>query len=333
MPDGAGEEVRVPDLSFTVIADGECERLDSFLSRRCTERSRSHFGRLIREGMVLVNGRTMKPGYMVRVGDEIAVRLPEETPSTLSPLPMSLDILYEDEEILVLNKAAGVVVHPGAGHSDGTLVHGLLAHCPRLAVQGAPLRPGIVHRLDRDTSGAMVVAKTEPAYLNLIRQFKDHRVLKEYLTLVYGKFARPEGEVRTCLGRHPADRTRMAVSTKGGREAISLWHVEKTWEEVSFLKVVIKTGRTHQIRVHLSHLNHPVVGDETYGGGKRRAKQVGSGELRELLGSAARQMLHAWRLVFDHPVTGATLSLEAPLPADFTRMLSAIESYFSVKTG
>ena len=195
--------VRVWDLSFRVEAETDCERLDTFLSRRCGERSRSHFGRLIREGMVLVNGRTMKPGYVVRLGDEIAVRLPTEIPSSLSPEAMDLDILHEDDEILVLNKAPGVVVHPGAGHDEGTLVHGLLAHCPRLAVQGAPLRPGIVHRLDRDTSGAMVVAKTERAYLNLIHQFKVHNVRKEYLALVYGVFARAEGGSEKLPGKAP----------------------------------------------------------------------------------------------------------------------------------
>lgn len=332
MLDWSGDEVHLPDFFFKVGAEDDCERLDSFLGRRCEERSRSHFGKLIREGMVLVNGRAVKPGYAVKVGDEIAVRLPAEVPSILSPQPMELDILHEDEEILVLNKAAGVVVHPGAGHGAGTLVHGLLAHCPRLAIQGAPLRPGIVHRLDRDTSGAMVVAKTERAYLDLIRQFKVHNVRKEYLALVYGMFTQPEGEIRTRLGRHLTDRKKMAVSERMGREAASSWHVEKTWGDVSLVRVVIETGRTHQIRVHMSYVNHPVVGDETYGGGKRRAKQVRSIKLRELLGSAERQMLHAWRLAFDHPVTGAPLSFLASLPADFNRLLNSIERVFSPET-
>jgi len=330
MPDRPGDVV--PDFFFRVAAEDDGERLDSFLGSRCPERSRSHFGKLIREGMALVNGRAMKPGYAVKAGDEIAVRLPAEVSSTLSPEPMELDILYEDGEILVLNKAAGVVVHPGAGHGEGTLVHGLLAHCPHLAIQGAPLRPGIVHRLDRDTSGAMVVAKSERAYLNLIRQFKVRNVRKEYLALVYGRFEQPEGKIRTCLGRHPTDRKKMAVSEKMGREAVSSWHVEKTWGDVSLVKVLIETGRTHQIRVHMNHLNHPVVGDETYGGGKRRAKQVRSIGVRELLGSAERQMLHAWRLAFDHPATGAPLSFLAPLPADFSRMLNAIDGAFSLET-
>lgn len=318
------------DLSFKVEAETDCERLDMFLSRRCEERSRSHFGRLIREGMVLVNGRTMKPGYVVRLGDDIVVHLPIEIPSTLSPQTMDLDILFEDEEILVLNKAAGVVVHPGAGRDEGTLVHGLLAHCQHLAVQGAPLRPGIVHRLDRDTSGAMVVAKTERAYLNLIHQFKVHNVRKEYLALVYGAFEQTRGEVRSCLGRHPVARKKMAVVGKAGREAITSWQVKKSWGEVSLLKVFIETGRTHQIRVHLSHLNHPVVGDETYGGGKRRARQIRSGILRELLLPVERQMLHACRLAFDHPETGVPLSFPAPLPLDFKCLLHALEGIFPV---
>jgi 23S rRNA pseudouridine1911/1915/1917 synthase len=217
------------------------------------------------------------------------------------------------------------VVHPGAGHFEGTLVHGLLAHSPRLAVQGSPLRPGIVHRLDKDTSGALVIARSERAYLDLIEQFKVRDVHKEYLALAYGSPAARRGEIRTLLGRHPTDRKKIAVVKAGGREAVSLWSVEKDWGEVSLLKVTIKTGRTHQIRVHLSHIGHPVVGDEVYGGGRRRAKTVKSGPVRDLLLEAHRQMLHAAHLEFRHPVSGERVSATAPLPDDFMHLVRGLD--------
>ncbi len=260
-------------------------------------------------------------------GDEVRVWFPPEpSEATLVPCPMALDILFEDDHILVVNKSPGLVVHPGAGHRDGTLVHGLLAHTRRLAAQGAPLRPGIVHRLDRDTSGALVVAKSDGAYLHLVRQFKDHQVRKEYLALVYGVMKDRRGEIRTGIHRHAVDRKKMAVVHAGGREALSLWEVEEEFAEVSLVRVCIQTGRTHQIRVHLSHLQHPVVGDSTYGGGKRRAQSIRSGELRALVAAVDRQMLHAWKLSFTHPVTSARLSFTAELPPDFAGLLAGLRS-------
>lgn len=281
---------------------------------------------MILEGRVLVNGRVVKPGYEMRSGDSVSISFPPpEIANELAPVAMSLEILHEDQDIVVINKASGVVVHPGTGGEEGTLVHGLLSHCPRLAPQGAPQRPGIVHRLDRDTSGVMVVAKSGRAYLNLIEQFKDHKVLKEYLALVYGKFSRADGEIRTCLGRNPADRKKMAVLHGKGREAISRWHVEREWGEVTLVRVSIETGRTHQIRVHFSHLHHPVVGDATYGGGKRRARLLKSKTVQDLLLQVDRQLLHAWRLAFTHPVTGVGMNLTAPIPLDFARVLERLD--------
>jgi 23S rRNA pseudouridine1911/1915/1917 synthase len=319
-------ELKPPDLVFTVEEDSWGVRLDVFLGQQCAgELSRSYFKKLIQDGRVLVNERTIKPGYELRPGDRVWVRLPAvDTEFQLRPQSMVLDVLFEDEDILVINKPPGVVVHPGAGQEEGTLVHGLLAHCPRLATQGAPRRPGIVHRLDKDTSGALVVAKTERAYLSLIDQFKEHKVRKEYLTLVYGSFASRSGEIRTLIDRHPVDRKKMAVVEGRGREAISRWQVEKDWGEVSLLRVLIETGRTHQIRVHLSHLRHPVVGDSIYGGGKRRVQSLKSNALQEMLSRVERQLLHAWRLSFEHPITRASLSLEAALPSDFGRILDRL---------
>jgi 23S rRNA pseudouridine1911/1915/1917 synthase len=324
--DGMRTDDSPPDLTFLVGAEEKACRLDIFLSARSEDCSRSHVKKLIQEGRVAVNGSPVKASYEIRFGDRITVWLPEVAEGDpLTPEPMPLEILHEDDDILVLNKAPGVVVHPGAGHEEGTLVHGLLAHCPRLAAQGAPRRPGIVHRLDQGTSGALIVAKSDRAYLELIREFKDHEVAKEYLALVYGRMPQSSGEILTAMGRHPADRKKMAVLEKGGREAISEWRVETGWGEISLLRVVIKTGRTHQIRVHLSHIHHPVVGDETYGGGKRKARTVKSDTLRQLLLEVDRQMLHAWRLAFRHPVSGVELSFVAPLPPDFSELLRRIK--------
>ena len=303
------------------------QRLDLFLSGVIPDFSRSHFKKLIKGDLILVNGNPVKPSYETRAGDLIMAKIPgQAADEALKPEPMLLDILFEDEDLLIVNKAPGLVVHPGAGHSEGTLVHGLLAHSPRLAVQGSPLRPGIVHRLDKDTSGALVIAKSERAYLSLVRQFKEKRVRKEYLALVYGSPAKDEGEISSLLGRHPTDRKKIAVLQNRGREALSRWRVEKDWGEAALLRVLIETGRTHQIRVHLSHIGHPVVGDETYGGDKRRARNVRSGPVRDLLLDTQRQMLHAIRLEFTHPVTGAAVSANAPLPEDFRGLIEGLDS-------
>jgi len=312
-----------PDHSILVQDHEDGQRLDSYLNRIFDQYSRSQFKRQIAEGRVFVNDRQVKPRYTIKSGDRISVWLPAVKPSEqLIPHSMSLDLLYEDEHILVINKAPGVVVHPGAGNEQGTLVHGLLAHCPKLAIQGAPQRPGIVHRLDRDTSGALVVAKSEQAYLSLIKQFKAREVQKQYLALVYGSFSQSSGEICACLGRHPTDRKKIAVIKGKGREAITRWQVQKQWNNFATLLLVsIETGRTHQIRVHLSYLNHAVIGDPTYGGGKQRARAIQSKELRDILLGVKRQMLHAWRLAFHHPITGVLLRFEASLTHDFANLL------------
>lgn len=312
--------------SFTVSDEQQGRRIDQVLSCLIPELSRSHLKRLIRDELVRVNGAAVKPSYEARTGDMIRAVIPGPDPNAaLTPEPMALDVLFEDEDLLIVNKPPGLVVHPGAGHSEGTLVHGLLAHSPRLALQGSPLRPGIVHRLDKDTSGVLVIAKSERAYLDLIKQFKEHGVRKEYLALVYGSPVQREGEIRTMLGRHPADRKKMAVLRGGGREALSRWKLLKNWKEASLLCVEIETGRTHQIRVHLSHINHPVIGDETYGGGKKRAKSIKSDSIRTLLLGAGRQMLHARHLEFRHPVAGGVVSATAPLPDDFRRIEEGLD--------
>ena len=324
-PADAGH-TRAPDLTYPIQAESAGLRLDVFLSQQYPNLSRSHFKRLVEDRQVLLNHQPTKPRCELKAGDAVAVWLPTLTPQEqLIPEAIPVHILYEDEDLLAVNKAAGMVVHPGTGHEEGTLVHALLAHCPRLAIQGSPLRPGIVHRLDQGTSGAMVVAKSELAYLSLVQQFKAHTVTKEYLALVYGRVAAAQGQIATLLDRHPKDRKKMAVVERKGREAVSRWQVEKRWDELTLLLVRIETGRTHQIRVHLSHLHHPVVGDNVYGGGKRRAKALRTAALQHLLACVERQMLHAWRLALDHPITRQRLHLEAPVPKDFAGLLKQID--------
>jgi 23S rRNA pseudouridine1911/1915/1917 synthase len=309
------------------VSEGQSgQRLDLFLSTMIPELSRSHLKRLIQENRVVVNGAGAKPSHEVRAGDSISVKMAEGPgpDELLTPVSMRLDILFEDEELIIVNKPPGLVVHPGAGHTEGTLVHGLLAHCT-LALQGAPLRPGIVHRLDKDTSGVLVAAKSERAYLNLIKQFKEREVRKEYLAMVYGCPDKREGEISSLLGRHPTERKKIAVLQNRGRPALSRWMVVKDWGEASLLSVRIETGRTHQIRVHLSHIGHPIVGDEAYGGGKRRAKNVKCDSVRVALLGADRQMLHAARLEFNHPLSGRRVLATAPPPADFTELREQLD--------
>ncbi len=312
---------------FMVLEEQSGQRLDFFLSSVIPDLSRSHLKRLIKENRVAVNGGAAKPSHEVRAGYSIRVNMPREPgpDDALKPVSMPLDILFEDQDLIIVNKPADLVVHPGAGHRDATLVHGLLGHCG-LALQGAPLRPGIVHRLDKDTSGVLVAAKSERAYLNLIRQFKERELSKQYLAMVYGRPDKTRGEISTFLGRHPTERKKIAVLQNRGRQALSRWEVVKSWGEASLLSVSIETGRTHQIRVHLSHIGHPVIGDETYGGGSRRAKNVKCGPVRELLLKARRQMLHAARLEFKHPVTGEPILATAPLPADFKELEEQLDS-------
>lgn len=313
---------------YRVQAPDAGRRLDVFLSACDSDRSRSQYKKWIEAGNVLVNGTPVKPGYVLQAGDEIAVWDVDGPGSgDLVPEPMPLHVLFEDDDLIVVDKPSGLVVHPGAGHDRGTLVHGLLAHCTRLARQGAPLRPGIVHRLDQETSGVLVVAKSDGAYLDLVEQFKSHEVRKTYLAFVYGRFPEPSGEMRTRIGRHPKDRKKMAVVERLGKEAVTFWRVRQTWlDVVSLLEVRILTGRTHQIRVHCHAMNHPVVGDETYGGGIRRAQRLPHPGVRAaVLTHARRTMLHAWRLALRHPRTGDKLTFEAPMPRDFVELYAALE--------
>ena len=306
----------MPDVrQYIVDPAGVGQRLDVFLAR-VSGLSRARVQMLIEDGAALVAGRTQKPRYPVRAGDLVLLTIPPTEPLALTPEPIPLDILYEDEHLLVLNKPAGLVVHPGAGRTTGTLVHALLAHCAHLPGIGGVERPGIVHRLDRDTSGVMVVAKTEAAHQSLSLQFKNRIVRKRYLALAHGEIPRETGRIEAAIGRRADDRTRMGVRSEGGRAARTAYRVLRRLRNMTLVELGLETGRTHQIRVHLAHIGHPVVGDRVYGG--RRARRASATEE-----STRRQMLHAWRLAFRHPISGAWLEFTAPPPPDFLKAAGA----------
>ncbi|MCB2225370.1 MAG: RluA family pseudouridine synthase [Desulfarculaceae bacterium] len=291
------------------------------------ELSRAQAQRLIKEGRVTLGGRTARPSSKVAAGQELVVAVPPPEPLELAPEPMDLDVLYEDSEIIVVNKPPGLVVHPAAGHYSGTLVAGLLAHCGDLAGIGGKLRPGIVHRLDKDTSGALVAAKSDRAHRGLVAAFAAGLVDKTYLALVRG--APPaKGKAESAIGRHPVDRKRMSSAAKHGKAARTAWRVVHRFDgEASLLRVKIATGRTHQIRVHLSEAGFPVCGDRTYGG--RRTRSGLEGTAGAALKKAGRQMLHALELGFAHPLGGERVEVMAPLPPDFRAVLRALEQEYA----
>ncbi len=290
-------------------------RLDKVVQERLPDFSRSRIEGLIKAGYVKVNGiAAIKAGQKVVESDAIAIELPPPVPPIPQPEDIPLNVLFEDSDILILNKAPGMVVHPAPGHASGTLVNALLHHCPDLAGIGGVVRPGIVHRLDRDTSGLMVVAKTQPAMDGLAKAFATHKTVeKTYLALCHGRPRLESGRIENMIGRHPVDRKRMAIVEKDGKLAITNYRVERVIGPISLIECRIETGRTHQIRVHMASLGCPVIGDSAYGK---------SALDRRLNPVPARQMLHAWRLVLWHPVTGEQLSFEAPVPADMAAYLA-----------
>jgi 23S rRNA pseudouridine1911/1915/1917 synthase len=278
-------------------------RLDLFLARQLPEHSRSRVQQLIRAGFVRFNGAATRPSQIVRSGDEIQLAEPPPEKIDNQPEPIPLEILFEDKDLIVINKSAGLVVHPGAGHRQHTLVNALLSHCETLSGIGGKERPGIVHRLDKETSGCLVVAKNDAAHRELSRQFAERTVQKIYLALVAGKLRKQSGIIEETIGRHPVHRQRMSVTSSRGRLAKTEYRVIRSGNEASLIECRLHTGRTHQIRVHLHHLGHAVLGDRIYA--PRSAKDF------------PRQMLHAWKIGFRHPGTGEWKNFEAPLPADF----------------
>jgi 23S rRNA pseudouridine1911/1915/1917 synthase len=313
------------DWTLSVGSEAAGQRLDRFLVRE-TGLTRAQIQRLIRSGQVRVDGKVTKAGLALREGSRIEMTVPSAVPSHIEPEPIPLDILFEDDSLLVVNKPPGLVVHPGAGVHHGTLVHGLVHHCRDLEGVGGVLRPGIVHRLDKDTSGLLVVAKTHRAHLALVAALAARRVRRVYRALVWGRLI-GEGRIEAAIGRDPHDRKRMAVLSRGGKEAITTYLGRESFDFLSDVELTLQTGRTHQIRVHLAFCGHPVFGDPRYGGRTRPLARLAADQRRaaqRLLTLMRRQALHAERLEFEHPETGCVLRFAAPPPDDFSSLVEAL---------
>ena len=309
-------------LIFQVDEADADTRLDAYLAARIEGWSRSRLQRLIDDGDVLVNGHTVKPSYKLKVKDEIEVELTPPPSAAFAPENIPLDIIYEDDDLVVVNKPAGLVVHPAAGINSGTLANALAYHFTQLSSQAGAVRPGLVHRLDKDTSGLLVVAKKEDVHEKLAEQFRAREVFKSYIALVHGVVKENSGQIDQPIARDPRNRTRMAV-VRGGRPALSLYRVRRQYQRFTLLDVEIKTGRTHQIRVHLAWLKHPVVGDEVYGGG--RDNTVQDPKLRAAIRKLGRQFLHAEQLGFRHPRNDEPMRFSAPLPEELAAFLEELE--------
>jgi 23S rRNA pseudouridine1911/1915/1917 synthase len=301
----------MPPETTELVADLSGERLDVFVARRMPSLTRSRVQRLIDDGAVVVTGERAKASLRLEAGQRVAVDVPAPTPARAAPEAIALDVIYEDADVLAVNKPAGMTVHPAPSLHSGTLVNAILAHCDDLSGIGGVLRPGIVHRLDRDTSGVILVAKNDAAHQALARQLKARTMEKAYIALVEGTPKPVKGVVDAPIARDPARRQRMAI-VSGGREAVTAYKVVERFNGVSLVEARPKTGRTHQIRVHLAAIGHPIVGDRVYG---KRSPLV------------ARQFLHAARIVFEHPSTGECMTLEAPLAPDLDRALVKLRTH------
>lgn len=288
-------------FAYIVPEEAAGTRTDVFLAKKHPELSRSHIQQLVGDGHVQVNEKMVKSHYKLRSGENVALEIPPPAELAIVAQDIPLDILYEDGEVIVVNKPRGMVVHPAAGNYEGTLVNALLEHCTDLSGINGVMRPGIVHRIDKDTSGVLMAAKTDRAHLSLARQIKDRTVTRRYITLVHGLIQEESGIINAPIGRHATDRKKMAVDVKHGKEAITHFRVLERFSNYTLLEARLKTGRTHQIRVHLAYIGHPVVGDPKYGPRSPHFSLDG-------------QFLHAKVLGFVHPVTGEYLEFTAPLP-------------------
>ena len=317
-------------FSFRIESIQSGSRLDRLVAAQVEQCSRSFAATLIRQGRITVDGAIKKPGYQVKAGERVTGRIDRPETPVFSPQNIDLEIVYEDDELLVVNKAPGMVVHPSPGHSQGTLVNALMHHCPGLTGISGSLRPGIVHRLDKDTSGVMVVAKTSQSMHHLADQFKFRRVRKHYLALVYGVPATESGSIDLPIGRHPQDRKKMSVVTRTPRAALTNWRIMERFSGACLLQLDIRTGRTHQIRVHCSATDHPVIGDPVYsrrGDIKRLAQAVP--DMEGIVRPIKRQMLHAWKLRIYHPTEERVITFKASSPEDMRYLIERFREYSS----
>ena len=298
-------------MKIIIPKEGEGIRIDKYLGDTISDLSREMIIKLIKDGEVLVNGKNVKSSYKATENDEVLINIPEPKEINIVPQNIPLNIVYEDQDILVINKQKGLVVHPGNGNEDGTLVNAIMAYCKKdLSGIGGVIRPGIVHRIDKDTSGILIIAKNDKAHLNISEQIKNHQVKKTYIALVRGIVKENEATINMPIGRSTKDRTKMAVD-RNGKEAITHFSVIKRYEDMTLLKVRIETGRTHQIRVHLSHIGYPIIGDNVYSNGKNKFNVVG-------------QMLHSYEIEFTHPTTGEKMALKAELPEYFKNIIGDV---------
>ena len=303
-------------------------RLDRFLMSATEDISRTHLQRLIRDGNVTINDKVVKqPSYALRDGDEIRLTVPPPRPlDTIAPENTVLDIFHEDSHLIVLNKSAGMLVHPANSVNVGTLVNALLAHCPDLSGIGGVERPGIVHRLDKDTSGILVVAKTDVVHRELSAQFEKHSITRQYVAIVCGTPAETTGTIDARIARSRRDRRRMTTVEIGGRHAVTHYEVLERYPKFARLQLTLETGRLHQIRVHLQHIGHPVAGDAIYGGEQRALNDADTAVLKQALAQLKRQALHARLLGFEHPITGESLTFSAPMPKDMQQVVDALRT-------
>ncbi|MFZ6008320.1 MAG: RluA family pseudouridine synthase [Nitrospirota bacterium] len=307
-------------FTITASASDKSKRLDVLIAEK-TGITRSQVQRLIKEGLVLVNNKTENQNYKVKTNDVITIHKPEEEKEILIPEALPINILYMDRHLVVVDKPSGMVVYPAAGHNRGTLLNALAYHCKKLATVGRPMRPGVVHRLDKDTSGVMVVALDDKAYYDLVEQFKKRTINRKYTTLVYGNIKEDSGEIEMKIGRAVSDRKKMSTRTKRGKEAVTRWRVIERFDAATLIEAKLGTGRTHQIRVHFSAIGHPVLGDKTYGK-KVEVEVKVEGKRKKIV--FPRQMLHAETLGFIHPATKEYLEFSSPLPEDMEECIKKL---------
>lgn len=306
-----------------IESSDEGDRLDSYLVKKRLLPSRSQIQRLIEQEKIKVNGFTAKASYLVKAKDTITVDIPLPVESVLIPENLPIHIVYEDDDIVVVNKEAGMVVHPGAGNKRGTLVNALLFHCKNLSGVGGVMRPGVVHRLDKETSGLIIFAKNDEAHLHLANQFKKRTLKRHYKALVYGKFEQTQGEFSAPIGRHPVQRKKMSTKSKHGKSALTLWKIVESFDQISLIDAILGTGRTHQIRVHFSDAGHPVVGDSKYGG-LGRVKNIVDPKLKSEVSKLPYLLLHSESLSVIHPRTAEVMKFNTPLPDYFQKILKVL---------